>query len=220
MALRQLLGSQNRTDILDYVLPYDVLVIDEAQSLPHELLEEIRLLTNLQSPSGQSLTVVLVGQPELAGRLNEERLRQLKQRVALRCELTPLDIQETAAYIAARVQVAGGRPELLFMRDAVSAIHEHSRGIPRTISVICDNALVTGFAADVKPVGRDIVLEVCRDFQFSAPSPELGRTSTANGSRVRPAEATPPTPRPEGPESRPSKSLFSGFTRTKRFLIL
>ena len=183
------------------------LIVDEAQSLPHELLEEIRLLTNVQSPSGRSLVVALVGQPELATRLNEDSLRQLKQRVALRCELTPLDLQETAAYIAARVRVAGGRPELLFTRDAVAAIHQHSDGIPRTISVICDNALVNGVATGIKPVGRDLVMEVCRDFQFaSVPAPDA---------TPRPARLEQVNER-KSSDVRDSRSLFSGFVR-KRF---
>lgn len=143
------------------------LVVDEAQSLPHALLEEIRLLTNTEGASGNTVAIAMVGQPELAGRLNDPSLRQLKQRVALRCELLPLDLNETAAYVAARVRVAGGRPDQLFTRDAILAIHEHSTGIPRTISVLCDNSLVTGFAMDVKPVGRQIVQDVCRDFELS-----------------------------------------------------
>jgi general secretion pathway protein A len=143
------------------------LVVDEAQSLPHALLEEIRLLTNTEGASGNTVAIAMVGQPELAGRLNDPSLRQLKQRVALRCELLPLDLNETAAYVAARVRVAGGRPDQLFTRDAILAIHEHSAGIPRTISVLCDNSLVTGFAMDVKPVGRQIVQDVCRDFELS-----------------------------------------------------
>lgn len=149
------------------------LIVDEAQSLPHELLEEIRLLTNTEV-NGRSVTVALVGQPELAARLNEPQLRQLKQRVALRCELSPLDLRDTVAYIAARVRVAGGTAETVFTRDAVIAVHEHSRGIPRLTSVICDNGLVSGFASDMKPVGRDLILEVCRDFDLtqSAPAPQ------------------------------------------------
>jgi general secretion pathway protein A len=99
--------------------------------------------------------------------LNDPSLRQLKQRVALRCELMPLDLNETAAYVAARARVAGGRPDQLFTRDAILAIHQHSGGIPRTISVLCDNSLVTGFATDVKPVGRQIVEDVCRDFELA-----------------------------------------------------
>jgi general secretion pathway protein A len=150
------------------------LVVDEAQSIPHALLEEIRLLTNTEGTAGNTVAIAMVGQPELAERLNEPGLRQLKQRIALRCELSPLDLNETAAYVAARVRVAGGRPDVLFTRDAILTIHQHSLGIPRTISVLCDNALVNGFASDVKPVGRQIVEEVCRDFhlaQTAAPEP-------------------------------------------------
>jgi general secretion pathway protein A len=148
------------------------LIVDEAQSLPHGLLEEIRLLTNLESPSGRSVAVVLIGQPELAARLNDPSLRQLKQRVALRCQLSTLDLKGAAAYIASRIRVAGGIAADLFTRDAVCAVHEYSRGIPRTISVICDNALVNGFAADIKPVTRKLVLEVCRDFEIVGPAPK------------------------------------------------
>ncbi|HWW88218.1 MAG TPA: AAA family ATPase [Vicinamibacterales bacterium] len=176
------------------------LVVDEAQSLPHELLEEIRLLTNTEV-RGRSLAVALVGQPELAARLNDPSLRQLKQRIALRCLLSPLTLPETAAYIAARVRIAGGSAETMFTRDAVIAIYERSRGIPRTISVICDNSLVNGFAASVRPVGRDFVIEVCRDFDFVA-APGGG----ASGVRREPAPIKPAaiahpgtTPRPPLP---------------------
>src|SRR5262249_25506403 len=152
------------------------LVVDEAQSLPYELLEEIRLLGNIETASEKLLPIVLAGQPELAARLNETSLRQLKQRVALRCELTPPSLHETASYIAARIRVAGGDSSKVFTREAVVQIHDHSGGIPRTISVICDNALVAAFALDRKPVSRDIVLEVSRDFDLkssaaAAPAP-------------------------------------------------
>jgi general secretion pathway protein A len=142
------------------------LVIDEAHALSYELLEEIRLLANIETPEEKLLPVVLVGQPELADRLNDSSLRQLKQRVALRCSLQVLDLPATVAYIATRVRVAGGDSQQLFTQAAIELIYERSRGIPRTISVICDNALVSGFAADERPVGRGIVLEVCRDFDF------------------------------------------------------
>jgi general secretion pathway protein A len=143
------------------------LVVDEAQSVPYELLEEIRLLTNAESASGRSIAVALVGQPELGRRLEEARLRQLKQRIVLRCELTPLSLKDTAAYISARVKTAGGDATKLYTRDAVMAIHQHSNGIPRVISVVCDNALVNGFAADRKPVDAAIVQEVCRSLSVS-----------------------------------------------------
>lgn len=185
------------------------LVVDEAQSLSHELLEEIRLLTNTETPTGRSLAVALVGQPELAVRLNDVKLRQLKQRIALRCELTALDLRETAAYITARVRIAGGNADMLFTREAVIAIHEHAKGIPRTISVICDNALVTGFATDVKPVGRDVIVEVCRDF-------ELGQAPHPRG----PAPATiAKSPVERRPNAAPidSRPMFSDLTRRRRF---
>ena len=159
------------------------LIADEAQSLSHELLEEIRLLTNLESPSGRAMVVALVGQPELAGRLEDPSLRQLKQRIALRCQLPTLDLKSSAAYIAARIRVAGGVAANLFTRDAVCTVHEYARGIPRTMSVICDNALVNGFAADIKPVTRTVILEVCRDFEFG---PSIVASSAGPG-QVRPA---------------------------------
>lgn len=143
------------------------LIIDEAQALPHELLEELRLLSNIETTTDKLLPVVLVGQPELTDRLNQPALRQLKQRVALRCALTPLDRAETTGYIAARVTTAGGDIAALFSSDAVSEIFERSGGIPRVISVICDNALVNGLALDERPVGRDLVVEVCRDFDLA-----------------------------------------------------
>ena len=116
-----------------------VLIIDDAQSVPLELLEEVRLLANIESDSAKLLPVVLAGQPELAERLNEPVLRQLKQRVALRCTLKPFQLNETAAYIAARIDSVGGVPSHVFTRDAVLAVHQHSGGIPRTINVICED---------------------------------------------------------------------------------
>jgi general secretion pathway protein A len=144
------------------------LVIDEAQSLSVELLEEVRLLANIETPTEKLLPLVLSGQPELAARLNDPVLRQLKQRVALRCELKPLDLAETAAYIASRIRIAGGQASKLFTREAVQQIHEFSRGIPRTISVMCDNSLLGGMAVGRQPVDREIVNEVCRDFDLRA----------------------------------------------------
>jgi general secretion pathway protein A len=144
------------------------LLIDEAQSLSDELLEEIRLLANTETATDKLLPLVLAGQPELRDRLNESNLRQLKQRVTLRCEIAPLSRQETAAYIAQRIRTVGGDAAKLFTREAVMLIHEHSRGIPRIISVICDNALVTGFALGRQPVDSATVLEVVRDLDLGA----------------------------------------------------
>jgi general secretion pathway protein A len=148
------------------------LVIDEAQGLSDELLGEIRLLSNIETVTEKLLPVVLAGQPELAARLNQPGLRELKQRVALRCEIAPLDFRETAAYIVWRMRTAGCDGEMPFTREAVALIHESSRGIPRTINVMCDNALLSGFALDRKPVDRKIVLEVCHDFDLRQASQE------------------------------------------------
>jgi hypothetical protein len=126
---------------------------------------------------------VLAGQPELATKLNDLNLRQFKQRVTLRCQLMPLDLVETAAYIAGRARLAGGDGGRLFTRDAVIAIFNASRGIPRTISVICDNALLAGFAADERPVGSETVREVCRDLDI----PVGSEKADTNRSRLAPA---------------------------------
>jgi type II secretory pathway predicted ATPase ExeA len=154
------------------------LVVDEAQSLSIELLEEIRLLANIETPSAKLLPLVLAGQPELAVRLEDPTIRQLKQRVTLRCQLEPFDIVDTAAYIASRISTAGGVPSRIFTREAVTLIHECSGGIPRTISVICDNALVSGMALQHQPVDRAIVAEVCRDLRLKS---GIDRPSTTSG---------------------------------------
>jgi general secretion pathway protein A len=144
------------------------LVIDEAQSLSVEMLEEIRLLANIETPSAKLLPVVLAGQPELGVRLEDPALRQLKQRVTLRCHLEPFDVGDTAAYIARRFSTAGGVASRIFTREAVTLIHEGSGGIPRTINVICDNALVSGMALGCHRVDRAIVMEVCRDLRLKS----------------------------------------------------
>ena len=150
------------------------LVIDEAQSLSNELLEEVRLLANIETAAEKLLPLVLAGQPELADRLEETSLRQLKQRVALRCEISAFTLHETAAYIASRIRTAGGDAARLFTREAVMVIHDAAAGIPRTVSVICDNALVSGFALGRQPVDRQIVLEVARDFHLHGAVPTNG----------------------------------------------
>jgi general secretion pathway protein A len=154
------------------------LVLDEAQSLPYDLLEEVRLLSNIETPTEKLLNVVLAGQPELADRLNETNLRQLKQRISLRCELSTFTFQESAAYIAGRLRIAGGDPAKIFSREAVLAIHDASLGVPRTINVICDNALIGGFAAQEKPVLRSLVDDVCRDFDLRNRAPAAAAPET------------------------------------------
>lgn len=168
------------------------LVIDEAQSLSGELLEEIRLLANIETATEKLLPLVLAGQPELRDRLNEASLRQLKQRVALRCEVTPFSQEETGAYIAHRVRTAGGDAATMFTREAVQLIHRKAGGIPRVISVMCDNALTTGCGLERRPVDRAIVVEVARDF-------DLGGDELDNDINIMgPIEPEAPQPYPIG----------------------
>jgi general secretion pathway protein A len=173
------------------------LIVDEAHALPYELLEEIRLLANIETDDEKLLPVVLAGQPELAERLNKPDLRQLKQRVALRCALRPLVLREAADYIAGRTTVAGGEAARLFTAEAVRLIYRYSGGVPRTISVICDNALVAGFAADERPVDADTVREVCRDLDltmtempaFAAPRVQSAPAQSASAGEPEPTRA-------------------------------
>lgn len=158
-----------------------VMIVDEAQSLPLDLLEEVRLLANIETDSEKLLSVIIAGQPELATRLNQPELRQLKQRVALRCELRPLQRAETEAYIAGRIRAAGGIGARIFTREAVAVIHDGAQGLPRTVNVIADNALLGGFAAGQKPVGTDIVMDVCRDFDLTSAGVALNAPGTMLG---------------------------------------
>ena len=209
LELEQLLTQRHAQGVVS------ALVVDEAQALPVKLLEEIRLLANIETATEKLLPVVLAGQPQLAAKLNDPELTQLKQRVALRCELQPLDLGETTAYISGRIRIAGGEAKKIFSRDAVGLIHQCSRGIPRTISVICDNALLSGFAGDEKPIGWETVRDVCADFDL-APSGDRGAkvspsrvpaaTIPAGAADVRVAAAV-----------RGTESLFSSFTRRRGF---
>jgi general secretion pathway protein A len=199
------------------------LILDEVQALPDELLEEVRLLANIETPTDKLLPIVLAGQPELADRLNQPSLRQLKQRVALRCYLEALDARETAEYIAGRIRVAGGNSVLVFTRQAVEAVFEGSGGIPRLISVICDNALISGFAADRRPVSRDIVDDVCRDFDLGEKKQEPVPAAPVAAAVI--PEAVPAAAHAESPRSTPppkglpGKSLFEHFTVRRRFSL-
>ena len=167
------------------------LVIDEAQCLSMGLLEEVRLLSNIETPGQKLLPLVLAGQPELAEQLNISSLVQLKQRVALRCTLGLLDAMETAAYVTGRLKIAGANGREIFTREALTLIHQRSGGVPRTISVICDNALVSGFASGAPTVGAHLVREVCNDFDLRGPSEPRQAGARPVSAGVRPTAAQP-----------------------------
>lgn len=147
-----------------------VLIVDEAHHLPAEILEEVRLLTNLETSEDKLLQIVLVGQPELDEKLDSPGLRQLKQRVALRARLDPLSENETKGYIERRLQVAGrdGLVDKLFTGRTVSAVHRHSRGFPRLINTICENSLIAAYASKLQEVTPRIVDDVARDLRLGA----------------------------------------------------
>ncbi|HYY59599.1 MAG TPA: AAA family ATPase [Pyrinomonadaceae bacterium] len=152
-----------------------VLIIDEAQGLTPHVLEEIRLLSNFESDSAKQLQIVLTGQPELRDVLNNPDLRQLKQRIALRCEIKPLpNVEETGHYIFARLLVAGAERTDIFSPGAIDFIFRCSEGIPRNINNLCDNALLTGYAAGEQVIGRAIIEEVAETFDM-LPRADRGR---------------------------------------------
>ena len=144
-----------------------VLVVDEGHGLSTEVLEEIRLLCNFESDTAKHLQIVLTGQPELREVLNQPNLRQLKQRVALRCEITALpNVEETAHYISSRLKVAGGTNRELFSPGAVDYIFRCSAGIPRNINNLCDNALLNGFASGTTIISRAIIEQIAKTFDM------------------------------------------------------
>jgi type II secretory pathway predicted ATPase ExeA len=144
------------------------LVVDEAQALRPELLEEIRLLTNLETSQQKLLQIVLMGQPELEAVLDSPSLRQLKQRVSLRCQLLPLDEEQTRGYVLSRLERAGAKPEPpIFEPEALAKVFEYSRGIPRIVNNLCENAMVNAFAREQRNVTAEMIAEVAADFRLT-----------------------------------------------------
>jgi general secretion pathway protein A len=146
-----------------------VLIVDEAQNLDWAVLEEIRLLGNLENRRGKLLQIILSGQPELSKRLEELEYRQLKQRIALRCHLRPFDAAETANYIASRLAKAGMKDQTVFSPDVLKEIHRRTQGIPRLINAVCDNMLLTAFAMESHHADLHMLEEVTRDLHLEWP---------------------------------------------------
>jgi general secretion pathway protein A len=144
-----------------------VLVIDEAQNLTDEVLEEIRMLTNLETFTEKLLQIVLVGQPELEQRLKQPQLRQLRQRLTLRAKTHAFNLGETESYIVQRLRIAGSNGETIFEPEAATAIFRYSTGIPRVINLLCEHCLVSAFVDQKKSVTAEIVDSVARDFDLA-----------------------------------------------------
>ena len=134
-----------------------ILILDEAQNLDPPTLEQVRLLSNFETPTEKLLQILLVGQPELGAKLQLPQLRQLKQRIGLRCSIPPLTPEQTAEYIRSRLQVAGARDPGLFTDRAVARISDYAGGIPRVINIVCDHCLLFGYADQKRKIDRDIV---------------------------------------------------------------
>jgi len=150
-----------------------VLIVDEAQNLSEELLEEIRLLTNLETSTEKLLQIVLSGQPELDDKLNRPQLRQLLQRIVFRCRTVPLTKEETHAYVAERLRIAGASGPPIFSKESLDAVQKYSKGIPRIVNLLCEHSLINSYAERVNPVPAKVVEEIAREFTLGefAPSP-------------------------------------------------
>lgn len=160
------------------------LIVDEAQNLSWDVLEEIRLLGNLETRRGKLLQVVLSGQPELDRKLEAPEYRQLKQRIALRCHLRPLTAVETAQYVASRLARAGMKDQQVFPPDVLAEIHRRTEGIPRLINSVCDNMLLTAFALESRQTNVEMLDEVSRDLRLSWPGSNRVWTGAENGSPI------------------------------------
>jgi type II secretory pathway predicted ATPase ExeA len=148
-----------------------VLIIDEAQNLSYPVLEEIRLLTNLETSTDKLLQIVLSGQPELEEKLKQPQLRQLRQRIMLRCVTSPLTKEQTGEYIAERLRIAGASGEPIFSPKAIETIHLYSLGVPRVVNLLCEHSLVNAYAEQQRPIEAKIVEDVAREFQLDEVEP-------------------------------------------------
>jgi general secretion pathway protein A len=194
-----------------------VLIVDEAQGLPIHLLEDIRMLLNLETSHEKLLQIVLSGQPELEERLKRTELRQLKQRIMLRCKTSALTLEETRDYIQARLQIAGTSGKPVFAPAAVDAVHLYSRGIPRVVNLLCEHALINAYVEQLRPVPAQIIDEIAQEFQFDDIKPvtasidsgnilsahAIAMQSTLPSGLVRAPEAAEPLPLPKRMETRP-----------------
>jgi general secretion pathway protein A len=155
-----------------------VLIVDEAQNLTDEVLEEIRMLTNLETFTEKLLQIVLVGQPELEAKLKQPQLRQLRQRLTLRAKTHPLTMDETKAYVLQRLRIAGSDGRQIFDPEALTSIHKYSLGIPRVVNLLCEHGLVSAFVDQKPTITAQIVDAVAGDFDLS--------DNTASGAMTAP----------------------------------
>src|SRR5262249_21936391 len=160
-----------------------VLALDEAQNLSLEALEQIRLLSNFETDTEKLLQILLVGQPELLDKLDRPELRQLKQRIGLRCRILPLAMEETRDYIRTRLRIAGASDLGLFSDAAITRIAGYSGGIPRVINTLCDHCLLIGYADQIRRIDRRIVDEAVQYFENGEKRPREKRGQSSSWRR-------------------------------------
>jgi len=168
--------QQNRTVLL---------IIDEAQNLSREMLEEIRLLSNLETPNSKLIQILLVGQPELGEMLDRDDLRQLRQRIVLRYELKPFDAGELEAYVEERLRLAGYTGKGIFKRSAFRELFAVTGGVPRLVNVVCDGALLTGYGRNRPTLDAEIIREVANDLHLNQASTAAKSADRRDVSRSR-----------------------------------
>jgi len=162
------------------------IIIDEAQHLSMEAMEDFRLLSNLETTTSKLVQIILVGQPELEEKLNSKELRQFKQRIAIRRRILPLREEDAKRYIEHRLKIVGSSTAQVFTSDAVSMICHYGQGIPRTINILCDNAFLIGYDRGKKKINALIIQEVIR-YMEALPEQEGSRGETGYKRRIRPA---------------------------------
>jgi general secretion pathway protein A len=153
-----------------------VLIVDEAHNLDWEVLEEIRLLGNLENRNGKLLQIILSGQPELDRKLDAPNLRQLKQRIVLRCNLQPFTLRDAVDYMESRLEKAGMPQQTVFSEELMAEVHIRTQGIPRVINAVCDNLLLTAFAMEQKTCDVSMLDEICRDMRLDWPGSRRTRS--------------------------------------------
>jgi general secretion pathway protein A len=191
-------SNKNKSELLLQLFSYviernrkgltTVLVVDEAHQLSTGILEEIRLLTNLETAEAKLLQILLVGQPELDEKLDSMELRQLKQRISFRARLMQLDLNETKGYIERRLQQAGANSEAsaIFPTQTIAAIYRYSTGIPRLINTVCENALIAAYARKMYSVTPEMIEEIAADFRLGVqPSSSVGRAKSVDEDDVQ-----------------------------------
>jgi general secretion pathway protein A len=168
-----------------------VLILDEAQNLTFPVLEEIRLLTNLETATEKLLQIVLSGQPELEEKLNLPQLRQLRQRIMIRCKTSPLTKEQTHDYILERLKIAGASPsqQPIFSPSSIDTVHQYSLGIPRVVNLLCEHALINGYVEQQRPIESKIVEEVAREFQLDQVEPTASREALRTSAELYNSEA-------------------------------